>query len=268
MTAFHKRIHWDDDDKQQVTVATMEFLKEHPTVSLLNAVRIAQQVLPEDKRRPLRTTGDIGKWMEKSLANERALQAASPPPEPPPPPPPEQPNILATVNFEDLTRAWFDRLFHEYITPQLMTLANDLFAAKMSMLLSQVQSQTNENGRMQLVVPNEIRKRIRTKVLVFGLIGSQITTIKQRFDDPLDLTFIQADHNHDGLISLAKSNDVAIVMTRFVSHPQQDKVRNNAPHTVLVSGSTSDLTNILNSLVNVGMDKVAQHNFSQKSFAA
>lgn len=264
MTAFKTRIHWDDDDKRKVTLATIEFQTKHPTVSLLNAVRSAQEVLPERKRRFLRTIGDVG-WIERAIADVRASQPSNPPPEPPPP---EQSDILSTVGFEDLTRAWLDRLFQEYITPQLMSLANDLFAAKMTTLLSQIQTQTNETGRLQLIVPNELRKRIRPKVLVFGLIGSQITTIKQRFDEPLDLTFIQADHNHDGLISLAKSNDVAIVMTRFVNHAQVDKVRNNSPHAVLVSGSTSDLTNILNSFVNSGLDKIKQHNFNRKSFAA
>lgn len=267
-----KRIHWDAYDKQLVTLAAIEYQTQHPTVSLLNAARQAQNVLPEHKRRPLRTIGDIG-WMEQAIADIRTEQANTPPPpsEPPEPPaesPPEQPNILVTADFEELTKIWLDRFFHEFITPKLLTLANELFATKMTQLLSQILPQTDERGRLQLVVPNEIRKRIRTKVLIFGLIGSQVTTIKQRFDEHLDLTFVQADHNHDGLISLAKSNDVSIIMTRFVNHAQWDKVRNNSSHTVPVSGSTSDVTNILNSLVNAGMEKLSQHNYSQKSFAA
>ena len=262
-----KRIHWDDDDKRQVTLAAIEYQKQHPRVSLLNAARQAQEILPEHKRRLLRTTGDIG-WMEQAIATIRTEQENTSSPELPEESPPEQPNILVTSDFEELTKIWLDRFFHEFITPKLLALANDLFATKMSQLLSQILPQTDKTGRLQLVVPNEIRKRIRTKVLIFGLIGNQITTIKQRFGEHLDLTFVQADHNHDGLISLAKSNDVSIIMTRFVNHSQWDKVRNNSSHTVPVSGSVSDVTNILNSLVNAGMEKLSQHNYSKKSFAA
>jgi hypothetical protein len=293
MSTTSSRIRWTEVEKIALAQATDGYLKIYPGAKILKAIAAAQDVLPVNRRRKIGTKAEIA-WIDEYLAKvaqaspednlfETAAQAdrreahnkvvalSSTSETTPPvqaslllePPPPD----LNSVSLEELTKVWLSRFFSEYIAPQINQMTDAMVAKKMATMIEQIQVQRGEKGRVQIVVPQQVKKEMRPKVLVLGLLGAQITSIKQQYSEHLDLTLIGSDHNHDGLISLAKTHDIGIIMTRFVNHSQRDQVRNNSPHAIFVSGSTTDLGNILHSIVHEGQDKVKQHNFSNKTFA-
>jgi hypothetical protein len=282
-----KRIHWKHVHKLAVAEAAIEYIRLYPEASVIRAVREAQQVLPEELWRDnldaLARVPWIHEYMDKIRELRKSQEEQADSPQEPqtqrevpqfelvtssPPEALQTPLVdLYSMPLDQLTSIWSQRFFTEQIGPQLETMAKEMFATKMASMIEQVQVTRGERGRLQIVTPEDVRRKMRSKVLIFGLIGSQRTTIRQRFGNELNLTFIEADHNRDNLISLAKSHDVGIVMTRFVSHPQWDQVKNNAPHTIPVSGTVTDLSNILTSLVKHGKEKVMQHNYNSKTFA-
>jgi hypothetical protein len=286
------RIRWTEVEKIALAQATHGYMKIYPSAKILKAVAAAQEVLPEHRRRKIGTKAEII-WIDEYLAKVanaapgdnlfeaaahadlqedtnvvalRTVPETTPPVQAPLPLLPPAPD-LNSVSLEELTKVWLSRFFSEYIAPQIDQMTDAMVAKKMATMIEQIQVQRGEKGRVQIVVPQQVKKEMRPKVLVLGLLGAQITSIKQQYSEHLDLTLIGSDHNHDGLISLAKSHDIGIIMTRFVNHSQRDQVRNNSPHAIFVSGSTTDLGNILHSIVHEGQDKVKQHNFSNKTFA-
>jgi hypothetical protein len=287
------RIRWTEVEKIALAQATDGYLKIYPGAKILKAIAAAQDVLPESRRRKIGTKAEVA-WIDEYLAKvasaapgdnlfETAAQVdhqeahrtvvelrSNPAPTPPvqaslalQPPPPD----LNSVSLEELTKVWLSRFFSEYVAPQIDIMTDAMVAKKMATMIEQIQVQRGEKGRVQIVVPQQVKKEMRPKVLVLGLLGAQVTAIKKQYGEQLDLTLIGSDHEHDGLINLAKSHDVGIIMTRFVSHPQQNKVRDNSPHAIFVSGSTTDLSNILHSIVHEGQDKVKQHHFANKTFS-
>lgn len=276
MTA--RRIHWSKGEKLAVAEATIEHQRIYPQSTLLQSVRAAQQVLDEDKRRLLRTTDDISDWIHQFMQlvldmrqrDAELKQAHQAPPEvsheAPPEAPESPPDTLQDIGLKQLTELWLGRFFDEFIAPQIEARANELFTEKTLQLIQKLDVIQGTKGRLHITVPEELRRKIRTRVLVYGLMGHQVTRVKQDFGDKLDLTFIGNDHKHDGLIDLAKNCDISVLMTRFIDHSVQNRIRDNAPHTVMVSGSVTDLSNILNSIVHEGKNNVVKHNFNQKSF--
>lgn len=276
-----KRIRWNEDEKLGLTLALIERQRLYPEESLLKGLAHAQGVLNEDRRRKIAAKSEIA-WIDEYVEKVQAAKEGRLPPElvtpeltsqleialAPPPQSPD-PNLvdIRTVPLQVLAEAWFGRYFAEKLEPRLEELTDALVAKKAAEMLEQIQGQRGARGRMQVIVPAQVRKAMRPKVLVLGLLGSQVTTIKQKYGQELDLTLVGSDHNHDGLESLAKSHDVGIVMTRFINHSQQDKVKNNAPHTIMVSGATTDLSNILHSLVKQGIEHTAQHNYTERIYA-
>jgi hypothetical protein len=280
------RIRWTEQEKLGVAVAIVEYQRLFPKATLLRAIQEAQAVLPEERRRKIATRSEMPwidgyiKKAQDSTSMDSLFAFAETPPEPavteepilhlesPPAAPPEAPQLdLNAVPLEEFTKVWLSRMFNEYFRPQLDAMCEGYLAKKAAAMIEEIQVMRGEKGRVQVVVPEAVKRAIRPKVLILGLLGKQVTEIKQGYGKALNLTLIGSDHNHDGLIPLAKSHDIGIVMTRFVNHSQQDQIRNNAPHTIMVSGATTDLSNILNSIIHEGDSKVRQHNFSSKTFA-
>jgi hypothetical protein len=288
-----KRIHWSPEQKLAIAIAAMEYQRIYSDlrkVSVIQAVRAGQAVLdPSLRRNNLNSAADVP-WIdeyfelakqvleiEKQKAEQQFLPnfpAVSPPKTHQEPP--EQPASASiapafdvrSMELEQLTSVWLERFFDEYIAPRIGKLADAMVATKLADMIEKVQVSRGNAGRLHIVTPETVKRELRPKVLILGLLGNQETIVKTKFAKHLDLTLVRSDHTHDGLIDLAKSHDMGIVMTRFVSHSMQSQVKSNAPHTIFVSGATSDLINILNSLINQGTGRVIQHNFSKKTFEA
>jgi hypothetical protein len=297
MSTSSSRIRWTEVEKIALAQATQGYLRIYPGTRIMKAFKAALEVLPEDRRRNIIAHAEVP-WIDDYLlqvANDtedrlfknaaahdrhpdesnvvafqspQATLSLDPTEQPAPVPQASHPPTfdLNSVPLEELTKAWLSRFFDEHLVPQIEKKADELIAKKMAAMLDQIQVERGEKGRIHVVVPTQVKKQMRPKVLVLGLLGQQITTIKQQYGQFLDLTLIGSDHKHDGLIRLAKSQDVGIVMTRFVNHAQCEQVKNNAPHYIQVSGATTDLGNILTSMISEGMEKVKQHNFSNKTF--
>jgi hypothetical protein len=297
MSTTTSRIRWTEVEKIALAKATQAYLRIYPGSRVMKAFKAALQVLPEDRRRNILAHAEIP-WIDEYLVKVEAdtddtlfrdahaqdinLEEAptlrvvrSIPAQQDLPlererevkPPVTPPIDFNSVSLEELTKVWLNRFFNEHIAPQIEQKADELMAKKMAAMIEQIQIAQGEKGRVQVVVPMQVKRQLRPKVLVLGLLGNQITTIKERYSDRLDLTLIGSDHNHDGLIQLAKSHDIGVVMTRFVNHSQVNQVKNNAPHCIPVSGAITDLGNILTSIINEGMDKIKEHNYNQKTFA-
>jgi hypothetical protein len=247
------RIHWKDGHKLALAEASIEYMRIYPKAHLLTAVKQAQRVLPEELRRTLNALSDV-EWIHdfmqivhdmraqsaKEVEKQNEVQQAQTALES---------NNAQTMQLSDLTTLWLDRFFNEFVAPRIAEKVETMVTMKATEMLDSIQMQMGDRGRLQIVTPKSFRPT-RTKVLILGLLGQQVTVVKDRFGKELDLTMVGSDHKHDGLVNLAKSHDVGIVMTRFVNHSASDQVTRNSPNPMLVSGAISDLSTILTSIIN------------------
>jgi hypothetical protein len=282
-TVMSTRIRWTEQEKLALAAAAVEYQRLFPKAVFIRMFTEAQFVLPEDRRRKVTCRSEVSwavEYMQKAkdaksidslFANSiHTVEAQAAPVETLPAPPPEPQTIVPevptldpyTMPLQDLMGIYLSRTFSETMQPMLDAMCSEYLSKKAAAMIEEIQVMRGEKGRVQIVVPEAVKRAMRPKVLILGLLGSQVTIVKQQYDKLLDLTLIGSDKQHDGLISLAKSHDVGIVMTRFINHSQQDQVRRNAPHTIFVSGTTTEVTNILHSLVHNGQDSLRAHNYS------
>jgi len=291
MSTTPTRIRWTEVEKIALAQATHGYLRIYPGTRIMKAFAAAQAVLEEGRKRKILAKAEIS-WIddylvkvetdtEDNLFKSAAERDRNPEAnnvfqfqakQSPLPldsleqtaPPPQAPQVdLQSIPLEDLTTIWLSRFVQEHIMPNVDKIVEDVVSKKTAAMLEQIQVMQGEQGRLQIVAPRYAQRHMRRKVLILGLLGNQVTVIKQRFDKQLDLTLVGTDHNHDGLIGLAKSHDVGIVMTKFVNHSQQDQVKRNSPHAVMISGATSDLSNVLNSLVSEGKKGLDGHHYGK-----
>lgn len=83
-----KRVFWTDDEKERIGARMHEVLVADPALSLIQAVRLAQQVLPEDRQREIIAWSVVQANIEPQLEKARAAASTqtlqSPAPSPPP----------------------------------------------------------------------------------------------------------------------------------------------------------------------------------------
>lgn len=89
----------------------------------------------------------------------------------------------------------------------------------------------------------------RYKVLIVGLLPSQENKINGDYNDMLDLRFLKpGGRKSDRLVSLAKTSDTVITLTKFVTHSDEDALKSAGVRITRVNGGLSMLRRVLDEI--------------------
>ncbi len=137
----------------------------------------------------------------------------------------------------------FEKLVSEVTRRVTAEVRAALAAEKPSVVVEQgyVSDRVAGNARERLAMIDAPSQRQRKKsVLVIGLNGQQVTSVKQNHSD-LDVICVSAE---DALARNAIRADHTILMTKFISHGAQCKYR-QVPNLHYCNGGVSDLSTLM-----------------------
>lgn len=214
------RIHWN---AEEIELVCAQMVKE--SGSFAERIRVAQKVLPVERRRKLVTAGP-SQFNEKFHATLQRFEdakydkvpepeptpAAAPPPEPEPIPEEGLPTAEIQHSIFEALESAFDakllglvrRVLDDELTPIVERL--DKMHGAMDML---VELETRALGS---VPPREQQKR----VLVIGLLGDQENSVRNAVGHMVRLTF----RGSDSIAEMKKTPPQVdlVIMSRFISH--------------------------------------------------
>ena len=234
------RIVWTKEEKRALRDCMIDICFVTPTMSGKGLLRHAQEEVIPYERRHIITDQRVFTYKammaeaRKAADDHRSKTSkpkAMPLPEPTPEPPPLKIDTLGNL-FELLVDAITDRVLEKLKapveTPEPEPAAEQGFGTGW---LDELEKLT--------IRRKEARVR-RSTVLVVGLNGSQVDTIKTHRPD-LDFTFVTAEQ---ALSHYTFHKDHTILMTKFINHSVQAKYRKHG-NLHYCNGGVSDLKHIL-----------------------
>jgi hypothetical protein len=234
------RIVWTKEEKRALRDCMIDICYVTPTMSNKGLLRHAQEEVIPYERRHIITDQRVFNYKaliaeaRKAAEEHRAKTSkpkAMPLPEPVPEPPPLKIDTLGNL-FELLVDAITDRVLEKLKapveTPEPEPAAEQGFGTGW---LDELEKLT--------IRRKEARVR-RSTVLVVGLNGSQVDTVKTHRPD-LDFTFVTAEQ---ALNHYTFHKDHTILMTKFINHSVQAKYRKHG-NLHYCNGGVSDLKHIL-----------------------
>ncbi len=232
-----KRITWSQSEREALYNRMVDIIAEGKWVDNRNILRYAQEVLPTDRRRKV-TDGMVFNYkskiaLAKSEAQTRArdrkltevaLQKPAPAPAPAP----------AELSLGEL----FERLVTE-VTRRVTVEVRKALAEQQPKPAPSPAGASNARERLALFEAPSQRLR-KTSVLIIGLNGQQVTSIKQSYPD-LDLICLTAE---DAQSRNPIRADFTVLMTKFINHGTQNKYR-QVYNLRYCNGGVSELSTLL-----------------------
>lgn len=225
------KIFWNKAELAAVRERLEHELVANPLLRSEEALRRAQSVLPEPRRRKV-SGGAIYRYKElidgarSTAATRRKIEqqrvaAPIPQPAPPAPAPVAQPDLLRAM-LEPLLDALVDKLVKRLV----VQVANSAREPEL---------RVKHNPE-----PPSSERAPRTGVLVIGLLPSQAAAVVGCFPN-LEVTCLTSE---EALKRDPLRRAYTVLMTKFISHSVQDRYR-KAPNLQLCNGGVSELTEIL-----------------------
>lgn len=87
----------------------------------------------------------------------------------------------------------------------------------------------------------------KSKLVIIGLKGQQVTEIEREFGDRLRITFIGSDDNLQSVAPAVKGAD-AVIMTRFISHAHEEIVKSENVQFERCHGGMTEIAECINKL--------------------
>lgn len=238
------RIRWTYEERRLIYNRMVEVYAEGRYSNRENVLRKAQEVLPAGRRRKIYPTmlSQLKDWMEEARsesytrARDRKLtevalqtQAAAVVTAPPP----------AELGVSELIEKLVDQLTKRVVTDVVAALSEQL-----SVLQKPYQNNREvvEDNPVIVARPEPAKPR-RTRVMVIGLKGQQVTVVEQKYPD-IDFTFMTATEAQSRAPGEA---DWTIVMTKFINHSVYSKYR-DVPNLRHCNGGVSDLSSIIHTI--------------------
>jgi hypothetical protein len=236
------RIVWTNEEKRALRDCMIDICYVTPTISNKGLLRHAQEEVIPYERRHIITDQRVFTYKAmmaeaRKMAEEHRHKVNAPPPkkiEIVVPVAPELPLKIDTLGnlFELLVDAITDRVLEKLKapaeTPEPEPAAEQGFG-------------TGWLDELEKLTIRRKEARIkRSTVLVVGLNGSQVDTIKTHRPD-LDFTFVTAEQ---ALSQYTFHKDHTILMTKFINHSVQNKYRKH-PNMHYCNGGVGDLKTLL-----------------------
>ena len=233
------RITWSKSEREALYARMIDIAVEGKWVDTRNVLRHAQEVLPADRRRKV-TDGMVFNYktlvaqarieaqtrLRDRKLTEVALQTAAPP-------------APVEMSLGEL----FEKLVAEVTRRVTAEVRAALAAEKPSVIVEQGYASDrvagNARERLAMIDAPSQRKR-KPSVLVIGLNGQQVTSVKQAHPD-IDIICVSAE---DALARNAIRADYTVLMTKFISHGVQCKYR-QVPNLKFCNGGVSDLGTVM-----------------------
>lgn len=236
------RIRWTDEERTAVFNRMVEVYTEGRYTGKENILRKSQDVLPIGRRRKIYPTMLylLRDWMNDAKvesytrARDRKLTEVAMAAKV------EAPiTQTAELGVSELLEKLFDQLTKRVVTEVIVGLSEQL-----SILQKPYQHKLEvaEVNPVSIVRPEPVKPR-RTRVMVIGLKGQQVTVVEQKYPD-MDFTFMTAEEAQSRSPGEA---DWTIVMTKFINHSVYSKYR-DVPNLRHCNGGVSDLSTIIHTI--------------------
>lgn len=266
-----RRVFWKPHEQDIIVKRSAELIFKGERGSPLQAMMAAQEVLPEDRRRPnLQQVGaakmpwfhpalqkELAKLKQKAEKAEKeaqaAAQAAAAPVEPVAAPTHLNGNAHAAVEpvqhhvateigqaFLNLRAMLVDELASVFVEAALKAIGSTQFGEQ------QVALQDAVNGAPRRIVFKRPNGAVRKPgILIAGIKDSQRNEIIRDYGQHFDLRFISIDQSKDQLRSMAEGAETTIAMTDHLSHSHVDIVKARSPNPIYSPGGLTQLRETL-----------------------
>lgn len=286
------KVFWKPAEQEILARGVALALHQGRTKSRIEALQMAQEELPEHRRRKLGTIGGLpwfkpmvekalkqvqdaqAKLDRKAAAERAAVEAAAvaAPAHPiatlPTPPAVATP----TAALPNMFGAQLDGLRTVLVEAFAGIFREALVQAVKSIALPSGEvppsADTPSHSSTEIEVrpahdpraTNGLPRPTRASVLVAGLKGAQREIIKHQFGNQLDLRFYGADESKDQLKAMTTAADVTVAVTDFLSHSHTDTIKARSPHYIPSGGGMNTLRDALQSIVQAQASQTAHAN--------
>lgn len=238
------RIRWTDEERNLVYNRLVEVYAEGRYTAQASVLQRAQDVLPIGRRRKIypnmlyqlkdwmhearmdaHTSARNRKLTEVALQTQASAISIAPPP--------------VELGISELLEKLVDQLTKRVVTDVVSALSEQL-----SVLQKPYQPKVEvvESNPVVVARPESVKPR-RTRVMIIGLKGQQVTVVEQKYPD-IDFTFMTATEAQSRAPGEA---DWTIVMTKFINHSVYSKYR-DVPNLRHCNGGVSDLSTIIHTI--------------------
>lgn len=233
------RITWSKSEREVLYARMVEIAIEDKWVDARTLLRHAQEALPADRRRKISYTtvynykAMLAQAKSEAYTRQRdrkltevALQKPADP-------------VPVELSLGEL----FEKLVAEVTRRVTAEVRASLVAEKLPAVVKQgyVSDRVVGNARERLaMIDTPSQRQHKKSVLIIGLNGQQVTSVKQNYSD-LDIICVSPE---DALTRNAIRADHTILMTKFISHGVQCKYR-QVPNMHYCNGGVSDLGTLM-----------------------
>ena len=257
------KIFWRPDELELLAKEIDRLVLVVGGFSKMQALALAQESLPEDRRRTIVHWSTVAPRLDPVLqACREARQRAQAQTDQAQQQGNEAAAAAAATKHEEWLRTTTDLLAplvaqllgHPTVQAQLARALTSTLGALPATTASPssddapAASETAGHGGGSLVklqAPARTERPQLRRVLVAGLLPAQAEEVSQEFKGRLDLRFWGSNESHDLLRSAVRQCDVAIGMTDFMSHPADACMKSLAARYVRHSGGIKRLKDVL-----------------------
>jgi hypothetical protein len=218
------RIRWTKDEQRAVAVAYAEQRADGKDKGA--ALRRAQQVLPEGRRRSLNLSGNVTNALH-SLEESGFLFDDKPMAERPAAPAPSAVAIAEPTNG---------------IAASIRAVANEVAEQVAAAVFEEIKA------RLRTLSAEFVKQeaRHRPRVLVVGPLPAQQNRLRSEVGELLDLRFVASDEPPRRVKEIAPTCVRTYLWTNYINHAHQEIAKNTVPDRVtLISGGVETLRNAL-----------------------
>lgn len=157
---------------------------------------------------------------------------------------------LGKVKTEDLIKELLSRTnlsLNLDLIGLLQPLVSRLVSNAVSAQLAKLEETTYKKVEEEKPTVPEIKK---SKIVIVGLLASQVTVIKKRFEEKFNLVFLRSDVSSAHLKSVLANTSLVLFLTKFNSHSTYQIVHSSNVPVRFANGAISDLSSILSGIDN------------------
>ena len=240
------RTVWTNEEKTAVFASMIDVFIEQPLTTNRTAMHHAQNVLVKDRRVKItdQRVHNYKARIEEARTIAKARVKNLPEPEPvaaePAPPPPRLRNdtdigVLFAALVDRLVEQVLDKV-EARLRAQVHDEVDNQFDAEYAKRNAEFRRASIDGGWL----PDSCKKP-RPSLLVVGLLESQASMVATQYRKrDVDMLFLTADEAKSRVIR--QNLDAAFLMTKFISHAAQDRVRAVVPVVKLVNSGLHSLS--------------------------
>lgn len=218
-----KRIYWTDEDREVLITTGVEVMLRHPQLSMLQTFKKAQNIainqkkLSPDKKRKINAMSAIP-WFEEEVVERYKSQTEE----------------------KEPTERIVEKPIHDFSTDEIIAELCRRFTTPIIGRIAQIASaeiveQLTHTPKKQHSAP---RTR-KPKIVIVGLLPEQQKLTQSKFPH-LNFAFAP-NHGGTNLANQAREADHVVLMTKFISHTAQERIKSKDVHIIPVHGGMNDL---------------------------